>query len=220
MIALACSVQGAIAQSKPTAASDTQAQPEDIIVTTAGLYGDWKMVLPDWPGADKPVTGDFCNFKERGDGVAIICADDFLQEVPDVTLDDNKLRMRWGGALTHTIYDAVWEGSGTFDGEIVQAQMGLVAHRFKAQMQRVSEQPSGDAPQSSVTALNNYLAKRGGTLAGSTAKYYGRILEQRGDREPTFPDVFKVSNAGGAEQWCLVRVNADGPADVRCRDIP
>ena len=89
-------------------------------MSVSGLYGDWKMVLQDWPGLNKPVTGDFCNFKKRDDGVAIICADDFLQKIPEVALDGHKLRMRWGGALNHTIYDAVRDENGTFDGEIIQ----------------------------------------------------------------------------------------------------
>src|SRR5262249_33714957 len=160
-------------------------------------------------------------------------ADDFLQEIPDVTLDGDKLRMRWGGAFTHTIYDAVREGNGTFDGEIVQASMGLVSHRIKARMERVTEPPAQDVPRDSLAALNAYfddlasrsvrgkyfeddvytamkkaVATRAYPHAGFSAKYYGRILEQKGGQEPTFPDVFKVSNAQSTEQWCLVRVDA------------
>ena len=229
-----------------TAAPELPPNPtEEVIVSTTGLYGDWKMVLPEWPGLAGPVTGDFCNFKKRGDGVAIVCADDFLQEVPEVTLEGDRLRMRWGGAFTHTIYDAVWEGNRTFDGEIVQASMGLVSHHFKTEMERVSEQPAGDVPQASLTIVNNYfddlasqsirdryyendvyksmkkaVAKGAWLHAGFTAKYFGRILEQKAGGEPTFPEVFKVSNARNAEQWCLVRVDGEGLADVRCRDIP
>ena len=88
--------------------------------------------------------------------------------------------------------------------------MGLVIHRFKAQMERVPQQPSSDVPQSSLVALNDYLTKRGGAHAGSAAKYFGRILEQKGDHEPAFPDVFKVSNAANAQQWCLVRCKRSG----------
>ncbi|HXL98379.1 MAG TPA: hypothetical protein VN932_00500 [Rhizomicrobium sp.] len=227
------------------AVSDVQTPIEEVIVSTTGLYGDWKMVLPEWPGLAEPVTGDFCNFKQRGDGVSIICADDFLQEVPEVTLDDNKLSMRWGGAFTHTTYDAVWEGNGTFDGEIVQASMGLTSHRFKAKMERVSEQPAKDVPQDSLTVLNNYfddlasksvreryyedgvyrsmkkaVAMHAYPHVGFALKYFGKILEEKAGHAPTFPDVFKVSNAESAEQWCLVRVDAEGLADIRCREIP
>jgi hypothetical protein len=233
------------AQDVWAAPSDTQAPMEEVVVSIAGLYGDWRMVLPELPGFAKPVTGDFCNFKKRGDGVSIVCADDFLQDVPDVTLDGDRLRMRWGGALTHTIYDAVRDGNGAFDGEIVQASMGLVSHRFKAKMERVLEPPAADVPQASVAVLNNYfddlasgsirekyyeddvtrtmkkaVAKRAYPHAGFTAKYFGRILEEKAGHEPTFPDVFKVSNAGNEAQWCLVRVDAQGLADVRCRNIP
>src|SRR5262249_39408808 len=105
------------------------------------------------------------------------------------------------------------------DGEIVQAQMGLVAHRIKAQMERVLE-PSNDAPQTTLAALSTYLAKRGGAEAGSTAKYYGRILEQKGDHEPTFPDVFKVSDAAGAGNGGVVGADREGRADLGCRDTP
>jgi hypothetical protein len=216
---------------------------EQVIVTTSGLYGDWKMVLPEWPGIDKPVTGDFCHFRKHDDGVAISCADDFLQEIPEVTLDGMHLRMRWGGAFNHTIYDAVWDGHGTFDGEIVQASMGMVGHRFKAKMERVTDQPAPPAPPDSLkvltayfadlasrtirekyyeddvaTAMKKALAKAAEPQTGQDLKYYGRILEQKGDHPPTFPDVFKV--AGTTEQWCLVRVDEKGLADVRCREIP
>lgn len=224
--------------------SSGQAPMEEVVVSIAGLYGDWKMVLPDWPGIAKPVTGDFCNFRKRDDGVSIVCADDFLQEIADVTFEGDKLRMRWGGALTHTIYEAVREGDGTYDGEIVQASMGLVSHRFKAKMERVSELPGADVPQDSLAVLNNYfddlasrsvrekyyeddvyramkssIAKRTYSHAGFTLKYFGRILEEKAGHEPTFPDVFKVSNAENTEQWCLVRVDAARLADVRCHDI-
>ena len=225
--------------------SVVQTPAEEVIVSASGLYGDWRMVLPEWPGSARPVTGDFCNFRKRDDGVAIVCADDFLQQVPDVTFEGEKLRMRWGGAFAHTIYDAVWDRHGTFSGEIVQASMGLVSHRFKANMERVSEQPSEIVPQAGLTVLNNYfddlasrsirekyyeddvyrsmkkaVATRAWPHAGFTAKYFGEILEQKGGHEPTFPDVFKVSTSGRAEQWCLARVDAENLADVRCRDIP
>jgi hypothetical protein len=133
---------------------------------------------------------------------------------------------------------------GTFDGEIVQTQMGLVAHRIKANMERVSEQSAKDVPQASADVLNNYFddlasgsvrekyyeddvykamkmaaVKHATPRAGFSAKYFGTILEQKGDVR-TFPDVFKVSDAGSADQWCLVRVDADRLADVRCREIP
>lgn len=218
---------------------------EEVIVSTTGLYGDWRMVLPEWPGLAKTVTGDYCNFKKRDDGISIICADDFLQQVPQVTLDGDRLRMRWGGAFTHTLYDAVWEGNGTFDGAIVQASMGLVSHRFRAKMERVTEQPAKNVPQDSLRALNNYFddlasrsirekyykedvytamkkaaAKHGYPHAGFAVKYFGRILEEKAGHAPTFPDVFKVSNAENAERWCLVRIDAQDLADVRCRDIP
>src|SRR5580658_3326073 len=98
------------------APSGSQAPMEEVSVSTAGLYGDWEMVLPEWPGFDKPVIGDFCSFKKRDAGVSIICADDFLQEIPEVAFDGDELNLRWGGALTHTIYDAVWEGNGTYNG--------------------------------------------------------------------------------------------------------
>lgn len=81
-------------------------------------------------------------------------------------------------------------------------------------MERVSA-PTMEAPQDSLRVLTNYFAKRADPNAGFTAKYYGKILEQKGEVR-TFPDVFNVSN--DAEHWCLVR--AEGPADVRCRDIP
>ena len=219
MAGAVCFAQESLADSAPVSAVQTPV--EQVVVSIAGLYGDWRMVLPEWPGFDKPVTGDFCDFKKRDDGVAIVCADDFLQDVPDVTLDGDKLKMRWGGAFTHTIYDAVRENDGSFDGEIVQASMGLVSHRIKAKMERVPEQPTSDAPQLSLAALNNHFddPKRAAPHAFSE-KYFGRILEQKGDHEPTFPDVFKVRVAGSAEQWCLVRADAGGPADVRCRDIP
>ncbi|HEX3652930.1 MAG TPA: hypothetical protein VHU18_08920 [Rhizomicrobium sp.] len=224
--------------------STPQTPTEEVIVSVTGLYGDWKMVLPEWPGLAGPVTGDFCNFKKRGDGVSIVCADDFLQQVPDVTLDGSKLRMRWGGALNHTTYDAVWDGNGTFDGEIVQAQMGLVSHRIKAKMERLPEQSAAVAPQDSAAVVNNYFADLASksmrekyyeddvyasmkkamaapafSHAGFSPRYFGRILDQKGDVR-TFPDVFKVSNAEGAAQWCLVRVDAKGLADVHCRAIP
>ncbi|HEX3808391.1 MAG TPA: hypothetical protein VHW02_01730 [Rhizomicrobium sp.] len=204
------------AQAPPTSAN-TPPPLEEVTVSVGGLYGDWRMVLPEWPGIDKPVTGDFCDFKKRDDGVSISCADGFLDAVPQVTLDgDNHLRMRWGGPLNHTIYDATWM-DGAYEGEIVQAQMGLVAHRIKANMERVPQQQATDAPQSSLTALNDYLAKRS-AQAGFNAKYFGKILEQKGDVR-TFPDVFKVSDATGAEQWCLVLADVT-PADIRCRNIP
>lgn len=170
---------------------------------------------------DKPVDGDFCSFKKHDDGIAISCADDFLQEIPEVTLDGDKLRMRWGGAFTHTVYDAVREPDGSFDGEIVQASMGMVSHRIKATMERVPEEPAADAPPLSLAALANHFddPKRA-TPHTLSETYFGRILEQKGDHEPTFPDVFKVSITESAEQWCLVRADGAGPPDVRCRDIP
>lgn len=259
VLGAACVGQSSLADSRPalaaahdsgkvpeTAAAATAVQParEEVIVSTAGLYGDWRMVLPEWPGSATPVTGDYCRFKKRGNGVSIICADDFLQEVPEVALDDNKLRMRWGGAFKHTIYDAVWEGNGTFDGELTQASMGLITHRFRAKMERVLDAPAKDAPKDSVTVLKTYfddLASRSihenfyendvyrsmkktanesaWPRAGFATKYFGRILEDKG-RGATFPDVFKVSSAEGNERWCLVRIDAAGLADVRCREIP
>ncbi|HXC57376.1 MAG TPA: hypothetical protein VNU97_18900 [Rhizomicrobium sp.] len=259
MAGAVCDAQQPLAEPKPVSAttddgkkkpdarsapSDVQTPSEEVIVSIAGLYGDWRMELPEWPGSDKPVIGDFCSFKKRDDGVSITCADDFLQEIPEVTLDGDKLRMRWGGAFTHTIYDAIWEGNGTFDGEIVQASMGLVSHRFKAKMERASEPPAKDAPQASLAVLNNYFddlasrsirekyyeddvykamkkaaAKRAYPHAGFAMKYFGKILEEKAGHAPTFPDVFKVSNAENAEQWCLVRIDAEGLADVRCREI-
>ena len=215
---------------------------EEVVVSTEGLYGDWKMVLPEWPGIDHPVVGDFCDFKKHGDGVAIVCADDFLQDIPEVTLKDDKLRLRWGGALTHTIYDAVWQGNGTFAGEIIQAQIGIVEQRFKANMVRVSNQPGGDAPPASLAVLNTYfddltsgsihekyyegdvvkamkaaIAKGAYAHAGFSANYFGKIVEQKGNGPALLLDVFKVSNAANAEQWCMVRVDAENLADVRCR---
>lgn len=224
-------------------AASVPAPGEEVIVSRTGLYGDWKMVLPEWPGFDKPIIGDFCNFKKLGEDVSVICADGFLQEIPEVTFNADKMRLRWGGAFNHTIYDAVWEGNGTFSGEMIQAQMGLVAHRFKAKMERVSAQPIEDAPQKSLAVLNNYfddlasksirekfyedsvyrsmkkaVAKRAYPHIGFTVKYFGKILEDKG-HGATYPDVFKVSNGGKTEQWCLVRVDAEGLADVRCSDI-
>ncbi len=244
----ACYAQPSPAQPKLVSAttnapSSLHTPVEEVIVSTTGLYGDWKMVLPEYPGFDKPVIGDFCNFKKLGEDVSIICADGFLQEVPEVTFNGDKLRLRWGGAFNHTIYDAVWEGNGTFDGEMIQAQMGIVSHRFKAKMERVSDQPAKDAPQPSLAVLNNYfddlasrsirekyyedgvyrsmkkaVAKRAYSHVEFTVKYFGKILEDKG-HGATFPDVFKVSNGEKAEQWCLVRVDAEGLADVRCSDI-
>jgi hypothetical protein len=224
-------------------AASVPAPVETVIVSVAGLYGDWKMVLPEFPRFDKPIIGDFCNLKKLGENVSIICADGFLQEIPEVTFNADKLRLRWGGAFNHTIYDAVLKGNGTFDGEIIQAQMGLVSHRFKARMERVSAQPVEDAPQQSLTVLNNYfddlasksirekyyedsvyrsmkkaVAKRAYPHVGFTVEYFGKILEDKG-HGATYPDVFKVSNGEKTEQWCLVRVDAQGLVDVRCSDI-
>lgn len=243
MVAAVCFAPAPLAEPLSAAPAAAQAPVEQVTVSIAGLYGDWKMVLPEWPGMTGPVTGDFCNFRKRDDGVSIVCADDFLQEIPEVALDGDRLRLRWGGAFTHTIYDAIWDGNGTFDGEIVQASMGLVAHRFKAKMERVTEPKAGDAPQASLTVLNAYfddlasgsvrgkyyedavyramkktVASHLYSLAGFTARYFGKILEEKG-HGPTFLDVFKISNAENAEQWCMVRVDADGLADVRCHDI-
>ncbi|HEX3942550.1 MAG TPA: hypothetical protein VHW69_00540 [Rhizomicrobium sp.] len=216
IVSTVCRAQEASAQPKAgfQGASPDQPQIEEVIVSVRGLYGDWKMVLPEWPGFDKPLAGDFCNFKKRDEGVAIICADDFLQEIPEVALDGHKLRMRWGGALNHTIYDAVRDENGTFKGEIIQAQMGIIIHRFKANMERVSG-PAMEAPQESLRALTKYFVERADPHARFVVKYYGKILEQKGGVQ-SFPDIFKVLN--GAEHWCLVR--AEGPANVRCRDIP
>jgi hypothetical protein len=242
-----CCAQAPSAVPKPAAPGGASADPpavEEVIVSAAGLYGDWKMVLPEWPGFDKPVTGDFCTFKKHDEGVAIVCADDFLQEIPEVTFDGDKLRLRWGGAFRHTIYDAVWQGNGSIDGEIVQASMGVLVRRIRAKMERVTDQPAGVAPQESVAVINNYFtdlaagsvrenyyeedvfrrmkqtpADRAALGTGLTVKYFGRILEDKG-HGPTFPDVFKVSNAANAAQWCLVRRDAQGLADVRCTAIP
>lgn len=241
VVGAVCYAQEPLAEPKPVSGTPT----EEVIVSTTGLYGDWKMVLPEWPGSAEPVTGDFCDIRKRDDGISIVCADGFLQDVPEVTLDGDKLRMRWGGAFNHIIFDAVWEGNGIFDGEIVQASMGLVRHRFKAKMERVAEQPATAVPQNSLAVLNNYfddlaaksirgkyyendvynamkkaVATRTYSHAGFAAKYFGKILEEKAGHAPTFPDVFKVSNAANAEQWCLVRVDAEGLADVRCGDIP
>lgn len=255
VVGAACYAQGSYAEPKPVSvpagegekadnqnATHPSTPVEQVIVSKTGLYGDWKMVLPDFPGFDKPVVGDFCNFKKQGDDVSIVCADGFLQDIPEVTFNGDKLRMRWGGALTHIIYDAVWEGNETFDGEIIQAQMGIVNHRFKAKMERVSDQPANAAPPQRLAVLNNYLddlasksirekyyedevyrsmkkavANRAYPRAGIAVKYFGAILEDRG-HGATFPDVFKVSN-GETGQWCLVRVDAEGLADVRCSEI-
>jgi hypothetical protein len=224
-------------------ATNRPAPVEVVIVSAAGLYGDWKMVLPEFPGFDKPVIGDFCNFKKLGEDVSIICADGFLQDVPEVTFNADKMRLRWGGAFNHTVYDAVWKANGTFDGEIIQAQMGMVSHRFKAKMEHVSAQPAKDAPQQSLAVLNNYfddlasksirekyyedgvyqsmkkaVAKRAYPHVEFTLNYFGKLLEDKG-HGATYPDVFKVSNGEKTEQWCLVRVDAEGLADVRCSDI-
>ena len=232
---------GAAAEDAPDAKS-LPSSPEVVVVSRAGLYGDWKMVLPEFPGFDKPVIGDFCNFKKLGEDVSIVCADGFLQEIPEVTFNADNLRLRWGGALNHTIYDAVLKGDGTFDGEIIQAQMGMVSHRFKAKMERVSAQSAKDAPQQNLAVLNNYfddlasksirekyyedgvyrsmkkaVAKRA-YPHGYTLNYFGKLLEDKG-QGATYPDVFKVSNGEKTEQWCLVRVDAEGLADIRCSDI-
>jgi hypothetical protein len=122
--------------------------------------------------------------------------------------------------------------------------MGLVSHRFKARMERVQEPMTTGVPQASLTVLNNYfddlasksvrekyyedgvsksmkkaVAGHAYSHAGFTAKYFGKILEQKAGHEASFPDVFKVSNAENAERWCLVRIDAEGLADVRCHDI-
>jgi hypothetical protein len=68
--------------------------------------------------------------------------------------------------------------------------------------------------------MKKAATKRPYPHAGFTEKYFGKILEEKAGREPTFPDVFKISNAANETQWCLVRVDAQGLADVRCRDIP
>src|SRR5689334_8511617 len=92
MVSAVCRAQEPSTLPKPGSlgAAPGQPQVEEVIVSVSGLYGDWKMVLPEWPGFNKPVTGDFCNFKKHGDGVSIGCADDFLQQVPDVTLNGDK----------------------------------------------------------------------------------------------------------------------------------
>jgi hypothetical protein len=216
-----------------------------VVVQGTGLYGDWKMVLSNWQGSDKPVIGDFCNFKKRDQGVSVICADGFLQATPVVTLNEDKLRLRWGGPLTNTIYEAVLVRNGFFDGEIIQVSWGMVNNRFKTKMERVFNQPAKDVPKDSLTVLNNYfddlasksirekyyvdslyksMKKAVVTPAYAdekfTVKYFGQLLHQTAGRPPTFPDVFKVANAENAEKWCLVRVDAEGLADVRCRAIP
>lgn len=257
MVGVACYARESRAEPKPASSTTSEAEKkadtqdatsvpapaETVIVSATGLYGDWKMVLPEFPGFDKPVIGDFCNFRKLGEDVSVICADGFLQDVPEVTFNANKMRLRWGGAFNHTIYDAVWEGHETFDGEIIQAQMGLVSHRFKAKMERVSAQPAEDTPQQSLAVLNNYfddlasksirekyyedsvyrstkkaVAKRAYPHVGFTVRYFGKILEDKG-HGATYPDVFKVSDGEKTEQWCLVRVDAEGLADVRCGDI-
>ena len=224
---------------------DIQMTLEKVTVVSARLYGDWKMVLPKWPGFDTPVIGDFCNFKKHDQTVSIICADGFLQVTPTVTFDENKLTLRWGGSFTNTTYKAVWEETGDFDGEITQASLGIVNRRFKARMERVAAQPVAAASTSSLKVLNNYfddlaqksirekyyeegvynamkkaVANRAYSKPAFTAKYFGQLLHQDGRNAASFPDVFKVSNAENAEQWCLVRINAEGLAVVRCVDIP
>lgn len=213
VVGAVCCAQEPLAQPAPAPAA---AAMEEVVVSVAGLYGDWKMVLPEWPGAGKPVTGDFCNFKKRDDGVSISCADDFLREIPEVTFEGDKLHMRWGGAFDHTIYDAVWSEGG-FDGELVQASMGLEKNRIRARMERV-ETPATDVPRDALAALNNYFGAKG-QRAGLTVSYYGKILHQKGDVH-TFPDVFKVSNAQNAAQWCLVGADEKDAAGVRCHAIP
>jgi hypothetical protein len=246
MRSTACGAQEPSANPKPeapAASSGIQPPAEQIIVSAAGLYGDWKMVLPEWPGFDKPVTGDFCTFKKHDAGLSTICADDFLQKIPEATFDGDKLRLRWGGSFNYTIYDAVWEGNGSFDGEISQASMGMVIRRIKAKMERISDPPIADAPQDTLVILTHYFqdlsaksprenyyeddvykrmkeseAKPAPQPGTPAIQYFGRILEDKG-HGAIFPDVFKASYAGNAPQWCLVRLDARGLADVRCREI-
>jgi len=60
IVSAICRAQEPPAGPKPGAhGAPSQPQMEEVIVSVSGLYGDWKMVLPEWPGFDKPVTDDF-----------------------------------------------------------------------------------------------------------------------------------------------------------------